>query len=41
MSGESAGEKDGSTTTDVSLVAVTVTEAGVIESCSIDAIQGN
>ena len=40
MSGESAGEKDGSTTTDVSLVAVTVTEAGVIESCSIDAIQG-
>ena len=40
MSGESAGEKDGSTTTDVSLVAVTVNEAGVIESCAIDAIQG-
>ena len=40
MSGESAGENDGSTTTDVSLVAVTVTEDGVIESCAIDAIQG-
>ena len=39
LSAESAGEKDGSTTTDVSLVAVTVTEEGVIESCKIDAIQ--
>ena len=37
---ENAGEKDGNTTTDVSLVAVTVTEEGVIESCKIDAIQG-
>ena len=40
ISGESAGEKDGNTTTDISLVAVTVTEDGVIESCAIDAIQG-
>ncbi len=40
LSAESAGEKDGNTTTDVSLVAVTVTEEGVIESCKIDAIQG-
>ena len=40
LSAEDAGEKDGSTTTDVSLVAVTVTEEGVIESCKIDAIQG-
>ena len=40
LSAESAGEKDGSSTTDVSLVAVTVTEEGVIESCAIDAIQG-
>lgn len=40
LSGESAGEKDGNTTTDISLVAVTVTEDGVIESCAIDAIQG-
>ena len=40
LSAESAGEKDGVTTTDVSLVAVTVTEEGVIESCKIDAIQG-
>ena len=40
LSAENAGEKDGSTTTDISLVAVTVTEEGVIESCKIDAIQG-
>ncbi len=40
LSAESAGEKDGGSTTDVSLVAVTVTEEGVIESCKIDAIQG-
>ena len=40
ISAESAGEKDGSTTTDISLVAVTVTEDGVITSCAIDAIQG-
>ena len=40
LSAESAGEKDGSTTTDISLVAVTVSEDGVIESCAIDAIQG-
>ena len=37
---ESAGEKDGTTTTDISVVAVTVTEEGVIESCKIDAVQG-
>ena len=30
----------GNATTDVSLIAVTVTEEGVIESCAIDAIQG-
>ena len=40
LSAESAGEKDGSATTDISLVAVTVNEDGVIESCAIDAIQG-
>ena len=40
LSAESAGNNDGNTTTDVSLVAVTVTEEGVIESCKIDAIQG-
>ena len=40
LSAESAGEKDGNTTTDVSLVAVTVTGEGVIEFCKIDAIQG-
>ena len=40
LSAESAGEKEGGSTTDVSLVAVTVTEEGVIESCKIDAIQG-
>ena len=40
VSGTSAAEGDGNTTTDVSLVAVTVTEEGVIESCAIDAIQG-
>ena len=40
LSAENAGEKDGKTTTDISLVAVTVTEEGVIESCAIDAIQG-
>ena len=40
LSSENAGEKDGNTTTDISLVAVTVTEDGVIESCAIDAIQG-
>ena len=35
-----SAEADGSATTDVSLIAVTVTEEGVIESCAIDAIQG-
>ena len=40
LSAESAGEKDGLAQTDVSLVAVTVTEEGVIESCKIDAVQG-
>ena len=33
-------EADGNATTDISLIAVTVTEEGVIESCEIDAIQG-
>ena len=40
VAGENAGEADGTATTDISLVAVTVTEEGVIESCIIDAIQG-
>ena len=40
VKGESAGEADGSATTDIALVAVTVREDGVIESCIIDAIQG-
>ena len=41
LSGESAtAESNGVVTTDISLVAVTVTEDGVIESCKIDAIQG-
>ncbi len=33
-------EADGNATTDISLIAVTVTEEGIIESCEIDAIQG-
>ena len=33
-------EADGSATTDISMIAVTVNESGVIESCKIDAIQG-
>ena len=33
-------EADGNATTDISLIAVTVTEDGIIESCAIDAIQG-
>lgn len=37
---ENAGEADGNATTDISIVAVTVGEDGVIESCVIDAIQG-
>ena len=41
LSSENAtAEADGTVTTDVSLIAVTVTEEGVIESCAIDAIQG-
>ena len=41
LSSENAtAESDGSATTDISLIAVTVTEDGVIESCAIDAIQG-
>ena len=41
FSGESAAaEANGSVTTDISLVAVTVTEEGVIQSCAIDAVQG-
>ena len=35
-----AAEADGNAQTDISLIAVTVTEDGVIESCEIDAIQG-
>ena len=40
LSGESAGEADGSATTDISVAAVAVSEDGVIEACIIDAIQG-
>ena len=41
LSGESAGtEADGVISTDISLVAVTVSDSGVIESCVIDAVQG-
>ena len=35
-----AAEADGPATTDISIIAVTVSESGVIESCAIDAIQG-
>ena len=41
LSGESAtAEANGVITTDISLVAVTVNDSGVIESCAIDAVQG-
>ena len=41
LSAENAtAEADGNTTTDISIIAVTVSDSGVIESCSIDAIQG-
>ena len=41
LSAENAtAEADGTTTTDISIIAVTVSDSGVIESCSIDAIQG-
>ncbi len=40
LSAENAGEKEGTASTDISLVAVTVDEDGVIDSCVIDAIQG-
>ena len=41
LSGESAtAEANGVATTDISLVAVTVNDNGVIESCAIDAVQG-
>lgn len=35
-----AAEADGSATTDISIIAVTVSDSGVIESCEIDAVQG-
>lgn len=37
---DATAEADGNATTDISLIAVTVTEEGIIESCEIDAIQG-
>ena len=37
---DATAEADGNVTADISLIAVTVTEDGVIESCVIDAIQG-
>ena len=41
LSGEAAtAENNGVVTTDISLVAVTVNDNGVIESCAIDAVQG-
>ena len=41
LSAENAtAEADGNTITDISIIAVTVSDSGVIESCSIDAIQG-
>lgn len=40
LEAENAGENAGTVSTDISLVAVTVDEAGVIDSCVIDAIQG-
>ena len=41
LSGEGATkEANGVATTDISLVAVTVNDNGVIESCVIDAVQG-
>ena len=41
LSGEGAtAESNGAVTTDISLVAVTVNDKGVIESCAIDAVQG-
>ena len=33
-------EADGSATADISIIAVTVSDSGVIESCEIDAVQG-
>ena len=41
LSAESATEEGaGTAATDISIIAVTVSDSGVIESCSIDAIQG-
>lgn len=41
LSGENAAsETEGVVTTDISVIAVTVNESGIIESCEIDAIQG-
>lgn len=40
LAAENAGEKDGTVSTDISLVAVTVGDDGVITDCEIDAIQG-
>ena len=41
LSAENAtAEADGMATTDISIIAVTVSDSGVIESCAIDAIQG-
>ena len=41
LSGENAAEEaEGVVSTDISLVAVTVSDSGVIESCVIDAVQG-
>ena len=41
LSAENATEEAaGTATTDISIIAVTVNDSGVIESCTIDAIQG-
>lgn len=41
VSGESAGETDGKATTEISLIAVTVDDNGVITSCVIDSLQAD
>ena len=37
---DATAEADGNATTDISIIAVTVNDSGVIESCAIDAVQG-
>ena len=37
---DASAEADGNAATDISIIAVTVSDSGVIESCAIDAVQG-